>query len=281
MKPPPFTYRRAGHVQEAIEHLEAFHGDAKLIAGGQSLVPMLNFRLARPAALVDIGRLGELRYARRTGDDELRIGALTLHETVERLGDHVVGDGFEVLRPAARLIGHPPIRARGTFGGSIVHADPASEWCMLALLLDARMVLHGPDGERVVAADDFFRGYFTTAAGPFEILTEVRLRRAGVAALHEFARRHGDFATVAVAVAVDGGGARVVVGGVEDVPRRATEAEAVLAGRPLDADVIAEAAELAARQVDPVSDLHATAEHRRELTATLTRRALEEVRGRC
>jgi carbon-monoxide dehydrogenase medium subunit len=278
MKPPPFAYRRADNIERAIAALADFQGEAKLIAGGQSLVPMLNFRLARPAALVDIGRLSELRYARRTDAGELRIGALTRHEALERLPDGVIGGGFELLRPAARLVGHPPIRARGTFGGSIAHADPASEWCMLALLFDAVIMLRGPSGERAVAAADFFRGYFTTAADPCEVVTEVRLRRVGErAALREYARRRGDFATVAVAVAVGPTGTRVVVGGVEGVPVRATDAEEALAGGA----TIAEAAERTARQVDPVSDLHASAAHRRELTATLARQALEEVWARC
>jgi carbon-monoxide dehydrogenase medium subunit len=282
MKPPAFAYRRVEHADEAVEWLAELGDGAKLIAGGQSLVPMMNFRLVRPSALVDIERIAELDFVSRY-DGELRIGALTTHETLERLPDASVRGGFETVRSAARLVGHPPIRSRGTFGGSVAHADPAAEWCLLAVLLDGEMVLRGPRGDRVVAASEFFQGFFATAIEPTEILTEVRLKNVGpYGALHEFARRHGDFATVAAAVACDAhdgvvGSVRVALGGVESVPVRAREAERVLANRTLDDAAIAEAVRCAVRELAPLTDVHATGEHRRELAATLVRRALEEV----
>ena len=152
MKPAQFSYYRAGDVAEALELLAGFDGEAKLLAGGQSLVAMMNFRLARPPALIDITRIGGLNYL-RAGPDGLRIGALTPHRAVETTRDPAVLDGFGVLPRSAHWIGHYPIRVRGTFGGSIAHADPASEWCLLAVLLEARIVLRGPDGERTVPAD--------------------------------------------------------------------------------------------------------------------------------
>ena len=176
--------------------------DAKLLAGGQSLVAMMNFRLARPAALVDISRLTGLRYVREH-DGELRIGALALHRDLERLADPGVLAGFGMLPRAARYIGHYAIRAAGTFGGSIAHADPAAEWCMAALLFDAQIVARRRGGDRVIPAAGFFRGFLETDLRPDEMIIEVRLPvpRPG-AAICEFARRHGDFAIVAVAAAV-------------------------------------------------------------------------------
>ena len=155
MKPAPFTYHRADSVAQAVAMLAELGDEAKILAGGLSLVPMMNFRLARPSALVDVSRIGELSYI-RAGADGLRIGALTTHRAVELS----VLPGFGVLPRAARWIGHYPIRARGTFGGSVAHADPASEWCLLAVLLDARMVVAGPSGERTIGAGDFFEGFY-------------------------------------------------------------------------------------------------------------------------
>ena len=172
MKPAQFSYHRAGDVAEALTLLERYDGEAKLLAGGQSLVAMMNFRLARPAALIDITRIGGLNYL-RAGPDGLRIGALTPHRTVETTRDPAVLDGFGVLPRSARWIGHYPIRVRGTFGGSIAHADAASEWCLLAVLLDARILLRGPDGERTVPATEFFLGLYETAADPGEMITEI------------------------------------------------------------------------------------------------------------
>src|SRR5579859_2831729 len=223
VKPAPFAYHRAHSVAEAVALLAGLGDEAKILAGGLSLVPMMNFRLARPAALVDVTRIDHLSYL-RAGSDGLRIGALTTHREVETCRDPAITRDFAVLPRAARWIGHYPIRTRGTFGGSIAHADPASEWCLLAMLLGARIVLDGPDGQRTVPAAEFLHGYYTTDAAPDEMITEVWFPRpAGRAALHEFAQRAGDFAIVAAAVLADIAdgtlrSAGVVVGGVGPLP---------------------------------------------------------------
>jgi aerobic carbon-monoxide dehydrogenase medium subunit len=281
MKPAAFEYHRVELVEEALERLAELGDEAKVLAGGQSLVPMMNFRLVRPPALVDITRIPDLRYVVRDGD-ALRIGALTVHREVERLSDPELVSGYELLPRAARWVGHYPIRTRGTFGGSIAHADPSAEWCLLAVLLDAVVVLAGPDGERELPAADFFLGFFTTALEPGELLVEVRLPRPRRhAALQEFARRHGDFAVVAAAVAVDVDGdrladPRIVIGGVDEVPVRVEEAERALDGATAGPEAFAETGRAAAAAVDPSSDIHGSAEYRRELTGVLVRRALAE-----
>jgi carbon-monoxide dehydrogenase medium subunit len=277
MKPAAFDYHRVATADEAIERLAELGEDAKVLAGGQSLVPMMNFRIVRPPALVDVSRVPDLAYLARDGD-ALRIGALTLHRDVEFARDDLL-DGFAVLKQAAPLVGHLPIRARGTFGGSIAHGDPASEWCLLAVALGAEIVARGPGGERTIPVDDFFFGFFTTALEPGELLCEVRFPAPRPrAALEEFARRHGDYAIVAAAVALDGE-PRVVIGGVDEVPVRAIAAEAVLAGGEPDAAAIEEAAQAAAGEVDPGSDVHGSADYRRKLTAVMVRRALMRAVG--
>ncbi len=281
MKPATFDYHRVERTEDALQRLAELGEDAKVLAGGQSLVPMMNFRLVRPPALVDITRIPDLRYVARDGDT-LRIGALTSHREIELLDDPGLVAGYELLPRAARWVGHYPIRTRGTFGGSVAHADPSAEWCMLAVLLDATIVVLGPGGEREIPAADFFLGFFTSALEPGELLVEVRFPRPRPhAALHEFARRHGDFAIVAAAVAVDVDGdrlrdARVVVGGVDEVPLRVEAAERVLDGAAPGAEAFAEAGRAAAGAVDPSSDVHGSAEYRRELTDVLVRRALAE-----
>ena len=283
MKPAAFDYHRVDTVEDALERLAELGEDAKVLAGGQSLVPMMNFRIVRPPALVDISRVPDLKYLARD-DGALRIGALTLHREIEHAGDDLLG-GFGVLKAAAPLVGHFPIRARGTFGGSVAHGDPASEWCILTLLLDGEVVARGPDGERTIPVGDFFLGFFTTALEPGEIVTEIRFPRApGAAVIEEFARRHGDFAIVAAAVAVDREDgactrARVVIGGVDEVPLRVEAAEAALTGSDLSAEAIEEAAQVAAREVEPSSDIHGSAEYRKRLTGVLVRRALRRAVG--
>jgi carbon-monoxide dehydrogenase medium subunit len=281
VKPAAFDYHRVERTEDALARLAELGEDAKVLAGGQSLVPMMNFRLVRPSALVDITRVPDLRYVLRDGD-ALRIGALTLHREVEMLRDPDVAAGYELLPRAARWVGHYPIRTRGTFGGSSAHADPSAEWCMLAVLLDATIVAAGPDGEREVPAADFFLGFFTTALEPGELLVEVRFPRPRPhAALQEFARRHGDFAIVAAAVALDVDGdrisePRVVVGGVDEVPLRVEAAEEVLGGAAPGGEAFAQAGRAAADAVDPSADVHGSAEYRKELTDVLVRRALAE-----
>jgi aerobic carbon-monoxide dehydrogenase medium subunit len=281
VKPATFDYHRVERTEDALQRLAELGEDAKVLAGGQSLVPMMNFRLVRPPALVDITRIPDLRYVARDGD-ALRIGALTSHREIELLDDPGLVAGYELLPRAARWVGHYPIRTRGTFGGSVAHADPSAEWCMLAVLLDATIVVLGPGGEREIPAGEFFLGFFTSALEPGELLVEVRFPRPRPhAALHEFARRHGDFAIVAAAVAVDVDGdrlrdARVVIGGVDEVPLRVEAAERVLDGAAPGAEAFAEAGRAAAGAVDPSSDVHGSAEYRRELTDVLVRRALAE-----
>ena len=291
MKPAPFTYHLAHDVAEAVGLLAELGEDAKILAGGQSLVPMMNLRLARPSALVDITRIPGLSYL-RAGPDGLRIGALTRHRAVETTRDPAVLAGFGVLPRSARWIGHYPIRARGTFGGSIAHADSTSEWCLLAVLLRAEITLQGPDGQRRVGAEDFFEGFFTTAAEPDEIVTEVRFPSpAPHAALTEFAPRQGDFAVVAAAVQLDleagtgvkdGGtecrSARVVLGGVSPAPFVVDTTE--VAGRPVSPGTWRDAGEIAAAQIDPPEDASGDAVYRRRLTATLVARALAEASQR-
>ena len=279
MKPASFAYHRAASVGEALELLAREGEDAKVIAGGQSLVPLMAFRLARPSALIDINRITELRYVRRDGD-ALRIGALATHRDIETNAEPGVLEGYSILPRAARFIGHYPIRTRGTFGGSIAHADPTSEWCMLALLLDAKIVIAGLQGSRTVAASDFFLGVFTTALGDGEIVTEVHFPGpAPRSAIREFARRQGDFAVVAVATALemeDGRvrSARIALAGVSDAPVRAMEAEAMLSGAAPTDEAFDEAGRAAAAGLRPPSDIHGSSDYRKELAAALVRRAL-------
>jgi aerobic carbon-monoxide dehydrogenase medium subunit len=280
VKPAPFTYHRTRSVAETVALLAELGDGAKILAGGQSLVPMMNFRLARPSALVDITRIPGLDYL-RAGPDGLRVGALTRHRSIELCRDPAVLDGFGVLPRAARWIGHYPIRARGTFGGSIAHADPAAEWCLLAVLLGAHIELTGPGGQRTVPVTEFFEGFYSTTAEPDEMITEVHFPLAARrAALTEFAQRQGDFAVVAAAVSVDlasDGSARdirVVLGGVGPLPQPVDTAE--LAGQPATAETWRQAGELAAAQIDPPADGHGTGGYRKRLAATLTERALAQ-----
>src|SRR5262249_839384 len=224
----------------------------------------MNFRLARPSALVDITRIPGLSSLRANGDG-LRIGALATHRAIETTTDPAVLQNFGVLPRAARWIGHYPIRSRGTFGGSIAHADPASEWCLLALLLGAQVVLHGPGGQRIVPAEQFLQGYYTTAPAPDEMITEVRFPRpVSRAVLHEFAQRQGDFAIVAAAVQADIAdgtlrAAGVVVGGVGPLPVRIDTAAA--AGQPATSQTWPALGEPAAAPAGPPSGTPAHRAH--------------------
>lgn len=281
MKPALFEYHRAYSVDEAVELLTELGDDAKIIAGGLSLAPMMNFRLARPSALVDVNPITGLDHIAREGET-LRIGALARHRAVETTRDPGVHDGFGVLPRAARWIGHYPIRCRGTVGGSIAHSDPTAEWCLLASLYDASVILQGPSGVREVAAADWFTGYLTTDGDPDEMLVETRFTRPrSHGALTEYSRRKGDFAIAAVGVAfdvVDGhlSNVGVVLGGVSSEPLRAGEAEAMLEGVPVRAEKWAEAARSAAATVNPSSDQNGDLAYRRRLVETLTTRAFNE-----
>jgi aerobic carbon-monoxide dehydrogenase medium subunit len=279
VKPAPFAYHRAHSVAEAIALLTELGDEAKILAGGLSLVPMMNFRLARPSALIDITKIPDLSYL-RTDQAGLHVGALTTHRTVETTRDPAVLGDYGVLPRSARWIGHYPIRSRGTFGGSIAHADPSSEWCLVTVLMDAQVVLHGPGGQREVPAAEFFEGYYSTAASPDEMITELRFPRPDPSAvLIEFAPRQGDFAVVAAAVSVDIAdgvcrSGRVVLGGVGPQPVQVDTA--ALAGQPAGPDTWQAMGEDAARQVDPPDDTHGSSEYRRRLTVTLVSRALAQ-----
>jgi carbon-monoxide dehydrogenase medium subunit len=280
MKPGPFLYTAPRSLEEAIAVLAEHGPDAKVLAGGQSLVPLLNMRLARPRVIVDINGVRGLAYIRRD-EQYLRVGAVARQRAVE--GSAVVRRQVPLLWEAIRYVGHPQIRNRGTVGGSIAHADPAAELPAVLAALDGAVVARGITGERVVAAEDFFTGYLTTALEPAELLTEVRFpvlsAQTGTAFL-EVARRHGDFALVGAAALIRRSNgtiaeARLAFTGVGPGPIRARKAEGVLTGSSGGARIFGDAAREAAARLDPESDIHATAQYRREVAATLARRALE------
>ena len=281
MKPPVFEYHDPATVEEALDLLRRYGDDAKVLAGGQSLMPMLNFRLARPAHLVDVNRVAGLAGIVRSADT-LTIGAMVRQRTLERSSE--IHHWCPLVRRVLELVGHPQIRNRGTLGGSLAHADPAAELPALALALDARLVLRRSGGRRVVAAQDFFVAQLTTAARPDELLVEVELpARPEIGyGVHEVAMRHGDFALGGVITALTFGSgprivtARVVAFGVADRPIRIERAEAALVGASPSEQARAEAAALVAQAVDPPSDIHASAAYRRRLSGELARRALAD-----
>ena len=279
MKPAAFAYHAPQSLDEALALL-AEHGDeGKILAGGQSLVPAMNFRLARPAVLIDINRIAGLDFLRRE-DGWLRIGALTRHLAFEQ--PVTAGPLGALLPQVARHVAHLPIRVRGTFAGSLAHADPAAEWSLVATTLGGEIVAQGSAGERILAADGFFRTAFTTALRPDELITEVRLPLLDAAwrcGFMEFSRRKGDFALAMALAAVKREGdritaARIGVGGVEHRPRRVEAAEQVLVGASVRREVLAEAAAAVAAALAPVADIHASADYRRDLAQVMTRRAL-------
>ena len=280
MKPAPFTYHRTRSVAETVALLAELGDGAKILAGGQSLVPMMNFRLARPTALVDITRIPGLDYL-QAGPDGLRVGALTRHRTIELCRDPAVLDGFGVLPRAARWIGHYPIRARGTLGGSIAHADPAAEWCLLAVLLNAQIQLASPRGQRTVPVTEFFEGFYSTTAEPDEMITEIRFPApARRAALTEFAQRQGDFAVVAAAVSIDLDGSScreltVVLGGVGPLPYRVRHRGTGRRSRPPRQPGAKPASWPPNRSTRPPTGTARPA-YRKRLAATLTERALAQ-----
>jgi CO/xanthine dehydrogenase FAD-binding subunit len=280
MKPAAFEYVRPRSLGDALEVLREHGDEAKVLAGGQSLVPMMNFRLARPAVIVDLNGLPELAYIRAEGSG-LALGAMTRQRTIEKSA--LVRERSPLLAEATPWIGHLPIRTRGTIGGSLVHADPAAEYPVVMVALEAVLTVARHGGTRQVAAAEFFQTYLSTVIEPDEILTEIRvpaLPPRARAAFVEISRRHGDFALVAAAasVDVDPSGhialARVALGGVGPVPIRAREAEAMLMGQRPTAALLAQAAASVMGQTDPPDDIHASAEYRREMSAVFTRRAL-------
>ena len=272
MIPAAFEYTRAGSAEEALSLL-ATHGDeAKLLAGGHSLIPLMKLRLAAPAVIIDVGRIGDLSYI-RDGGDHVAVGALTRHHDVEH--SSLLAAEVPLIPYVAGLVGDPQVRHRGTIGGSIAHGDPASDLPAAILALDASLVVRGPAGERTVAATDFFHGFLETDIAADEMLIEIRLPKMGGAgwSYQKFNRRAQDWAIVGVAaVGVEAGGGVALVN-MGSTPVRAASVEAsVAAGSPA-----AEAAALASEGLDPPSDLNATPAFRRHLAEVLVRRALEEV----
>ena len=265
MIPSPFDYEVAESVDHAVELLG--RDDAKLLAGGHSLLPAMRLRIARPGLLVDLGRLGELSYVREANGG-VAIGALTRHHDL--VADALLHERCPVVAQAASLVGDPQVRHRGTIGGSVAHGDPASDLPTVLVALDARLVVRGPDGERTVTAGEFFRGVFETALSPRDVLTEIRVP-AATGTYVKFTRRAQDWATVGVAVARVSGEVRVGLTSMGPTPHRAQAVEEALAAGAS----LVEAAEHAAEGTDPPSDTNGSADYRRQLARVLVRRALE------
>lgn len=285
MKPPLFDYHDPESLEEALDLLGRYGGEAKLLAGGQSLMPLLNFRLSRPAALVDINRIRALAYIREE-DGQLRLGAMTRQRAIEF--SPLVRERLPLLAEATALVGHLPIRTRGTIGGSLAHADPSAEYPAVATALDAEMVIRARGRERILRPGEFFQTYLTTGLAPDEMLVEVRLPAAPPAsgwAFEEFSRRHGDFAIVGIAAQLVADGdrcraARLAAAGAGPKPVRLRAAEEILESDGLNERSIEAAAQRAAELVEPDADIHASREYRRHLTRVLTRRAISRAVAR-
>jgi carbon-monoxide dehydrogenase medium subunit len=281
MKPAPFEYFRPRTLDEALALLAEHGGDAKPLAGGQSLIPAMNFRLATPAVLVDLNGLAELDYIEH-GPGEVRIGGMTRQRRVERSA--IVSEHAPLIGEAMPYIAHPAIRNRGTVGGSLAHADPAAELPAVMMALNARLAVTSKEGTREIAAHEFFTGLFSTAILSGELLTEIVVPAQPASSGHAFeevSRRHGDFALVGVAAVVQMNeeglctGARVALLSVGDRAMLAERATAVLIGQRPSPELIRSAADAAAaNDIDPSSDIHASARYRRHLATVLTRRVL-------
>ena len=284
MKPPPFEYYAPTSVEEALAQLAKYGFDAKPLAGGQSLIPMMNFRLAQPSVLIDLNNIPELAYIRPDEDGGVLLGAMSRHKTVGN--DALIAAKVPLVHEAIKNIGTPQIRTRGTFGGSLSHADPSAELAAVSVALKGRFKLRNQKGERWVPANEFFIGSFTSALEPDELLVEINLpcqsEHSGWS-LMEVARRHNDFALIGVAAVVelDGKGiceqVRMVFLSAGDRPMEAVQAVDLLIGQKPTAELIQAAADKAAStDIDPGGDIHATAEFRIHLAEVLSRRALHE-----
>jgi carbon-monoxide dehydrogenase medium subunit len=284
MKPPPFEYYAPTTVEEALSHLAEHGYDAKPLAGGQSLIPMMNFRLAQPSVLVDLNNIPELAYIRPDENGGALLGAMTRHKIVGH--DPLIAKQVPLVHEAIPNIGTPQVRTRGTFGGSLSHADPSAELVAISVALKGRFKLRSQKGERWIPANEFFIGPFASALEPEELLVEINLprlpERSGWS-LMEVARRHNDFALIGVAAVVklDTNGiceeARLVFLSAGDRPMEAHQAAELLKGQSPTAEAIQAAAEKAASaDIDPGGDIHATAEFRRHLANVLSRRALDD-----
>jgi len=285
MKPPAFEYVAPVSLNEALSLLAAHGPQAKVLAGGQSLIPIMNFRLASPDMLVDLNLVRELSYIRHEGD-ALHIGAMTRQRAIER--EPLVSDHAPLLYEAMPEIAHPQIRNRGTIGGSLVHADPAAELPAIMVALEATFTLRSQQAERAVSALDFFQGIFTVDIQPGELLTDisvpVKKPNTGHAFI-EIARRHGDYAMMGVAacVEIEAGvvrSARLVFLNAGDRPMVAARAAAGMAGQPPDGALWTMAAETAAEEIEPIGNLHASPEYQRHLAKVLTVRALSMASSR-
>jgi aerobic carbon-monoxide dehydrogenase medium subunit len=286
MKPPAFQYARARDSHEAVALLSEHGSEAKVLAGGQSLVPMLSFRLAQPAVLIDLNHASGLDYVRQD-NGHVVIGAMTRQRSLET--DPMLRAEVPLLAEALRHVGHVTNRNRGTIGGSIAHADPAAELPTLVTGLNGELTIEGPAGGRTVPAEEFFLGSFVTAMEYDEIVTEIRLPRlpsgTGVA-VEELARRHGDFAIVAAMAAVHLGAdgradlVRLALSGVDSVPVRLHESESVLAGSEPTDELIETAGRAVAGAVNPLDDIHAPAAYRREMAQLLLTRAVRKAADR-
>ena len=273
MIPAAFDYVRAGSADEALALLTEHGDDAKLLAGGHSLIPLMKLRLASPAVLIDIARITDLSYI-RDGGDHVAVGALTRHYDLETSG--LLKTEAPILAHVAGLVGDPQVRHRGTIGGSIAHGDPASDLPAAVLALGGTMVIRGAGGEREVPATEFFTGFLETALGPDELLTEIRVPKVAGAgwSYQKFNRRALDWAIVGVA-AVRNGHTGIALVNMGSTPLRATAVEEALAGGAS----VADAAQAAPEGTEPPSDLNASPEYRRHLSQVLVRRALEEAGG--
>ena len=279
MKLPPIEYEAPKTVSEAVDLLAEHQDEASVLAGGQSLIPLLALRLARPAVLIDINGIDELCGV-SAADDRVVIGAMTRDYVAEE--SETIADAVPLLAAALPMVGHEAIRSRGTIGGSLAHADPAAELPALARALDAELVVCGQSGERVVPAAEWFEGYLTTSRRPDELLTQVRFpaaeRGTGIS-FQEVARRHGDFAVVGLAASLTlSGGAisavRLAFAGMSDVPVRATGAEDFLVGEEPSPELFDEAALRATGDLNPPADLHGSSDYRKKVAAALVRRGL-------
>lgn len=274
MIPAAFDYVRVDSTEAALEALVEHGDEAKLLAGGHSLVPLMKLRLATPTVLVDVGRLADLRYIDDRGD-HVAIGALTRHREVET--SSVLRSAAPILSHATSHVGDPQVRHRGTIGGSIAHGDPASDLPAVLLALGATLVLHGPDGTREVAADDFFTGFLETALTPTELLTEIKVPKVAGAgwSFQKFNRRAQDWAIVGVACVRQNGSAGIGLVNMDTRPVHAAAAEAAIASGAS----VEDAAAVADEGTEPAADLNASVEFRRHLARVLTRRALSEASG--
>ena len=285
MKPASFNYIRAKSVDEVLAALDE-HSDARVLAGGQSLIAMMNLRLVKPEYLVDINHISDLDYI-RLEDNELAIGALTRHSTAA--SSDLVRENCPLMAAAYGYIAHKAVRNRGTVGGNVCHADPASENPAVAIASQAKMVLRNSNGERRIAADDFFIGLYETSANQNELLTEIRIPQAKSNqgfSFQEVSARKGDFAIVCVAASIEiengtCSEARIVASGVGEKATRLTTAEEAIKNSPADSTSINLAANEARTFIDPPSDFHADSEYRKDLAFTLTKRALEEASEQC